>query len=293
MEIIVPENAAAFLERMQPELEAHEAANSLMYGLTLRIINDPGWAKIPPLYWIAVQEDDKGGAVRAAALITPPHNLVLFSSPDESPPEAYEAIATNIWERGIALPGLFGPVAATRAFIQAWQALSGQQARLLMHQRLFELRQVIAPTWPQGQMRKARESDIPLLSDWFLEFHYDSDPTGSPPPDAQQLRELTADRVEKGIFFVWEDGQPVCMAGINRPTPHGWTIGPVHTPRPLRCRGYATALTAALSQYVLDAGKQFVTLDTDLANPTSNSIYQKVGFKPVIDLDMLEFYTPA
>jgi predicted GNAT family acetyltransferase len=82
----------------------------------------------------------------------------------------------------------------------------------------------------------------------------------------------------------------VALAGRNRSTPHGYCIGPVFTPPQFRGRGYATALTAALSQALLEGGKQFTALFTDLANPTSNSIYQKIGYRPLCDFDEYRFY---
>ncbi len=79
------------------------------------------------------------------------------------------------------------------------------------------------------------------------------------------------------------------MAGKSRPTAHGISVGPVYTPPSLRGRGYATALVAELSQHLLDSGYQFTTLFTDLANPTSNSIYQKIGYQPVCDFTEYAF----
>ena len=74
---------------------------------------------------------------------------------------------------------------------------------------------------------------------------------------------------------------PVCMAAYARPTANGIAINGVFTPAEHRCRGYASALVGAVSQMSLDSGKKFCTLCTDLDNPTSNSIYQKIGYKSV------------
>ena len=70
-------------------------------------------------------------------------------------------------------------------------------------------------------------------------------------------------------------------------------VGPVYTPPELRGRGYATTLTAAVSQDQLDQGRRFVTLFTDLANPTSNRIYQAIGYRPVRDVDVVAFEPDA
>ncbi|OZU86959.1 GNAT family N-acetyltransferase, partial [Virgibacillus indicus] len=43
-------------------------------------------------------------------------------------------------------------------------------------------------------------------------------------------------------------------------------------------KGYATSTVAHLSQKILDEGFQFCSLYTDSTNPTSNSIYKKIGY---------------
>ncbi len=94
--------------------------------------------------------------------------------------------------------------------------------------------------------------------------------------------------------MLWEDdGRPVSLAGYGSPTPHSMRIGPVYTPAAFRGRGYASAATAAVSQHLLDGGRRFCTLFTDLANPTSNKIYRQIGFEPVCDVDQYRFEAPA
>ena len=90
-------------------------------------------------------------------------------------------------------------------------------------------------------------------------------------------------------MFLWDIGQPVSLAARSRHTTHGINVGPVYTPPAFRRRGYAGACVAALSQQMLDAGWEFCTLFTDLANPTSNSVYQKIGYRPVCDFDEYVF----
>ena len=85
------------------------------------------------------------------------------------------------------------------------------------------------------------------------------------------------------------DGEPVSFGGFGGLTPNGIRIGPIYTPPELRRRGYASALTAALTQMLLDRGRRFCFLFTDLANPTSNSIYQRIGFRPIGDYRVVAF----
>jgi predicted GNAT family acetyltransferase len=90
--------------------------------------------------------------------------------------------------------------------------------------------------------------------------------------------------------FVWEvGGRPVSLVVAGSPTPHGIRIGPVYTPPAARRRGYASALTAAVSQLQLDQGRRYCFLFTDLANPTSNWIYRSIGYEPVIDVNQYRF----
>jgi predicted GNAT family acetyltransferase len=79
------------------------------------------------------------------------------------------------------------------------------------------------------------------------------------------------------------------MAGHTGPTPNGIRVISVYTPPHLRGRGYASACVAALSQRLLDQGRKFCFLFTDLANPTSNHIYQEIGYEPVRDIDQWRF----
>jgi predicted GNAT family acetyltransferase len=88
---------------------------------------------------------------------------------------------------------------------------------------------------------------------------------------------------------LWEHDEPVSLAGYGGPTPSGIRIGPVYTPPELRGRGYATVLTAELSRLLLQGGRRFCFLFTDLANPTSNSIYQRIGYRPVADVNQWAF----
>jgi uncharacterized protein len=79
------------------------------------------------------------------------------------------------------------------------------------------------------------------------------------------------------------------MAAASRDTGHGIAINYVYTPPQHRCCGYATSCVAELTQRQLASGKSFCCLYTDLANPTSNSIYQRIGYQPVCDAQMWLF----
>jgi predicted GNAT family acetyltransferase len=56
---------------------------------------------------------------------------------------------------------------------------------------------------------------------------------------------------------------------------NGMAINSVYTPKEHRNKGYGTATVSELSKNILSSGKKFCTLFADLANPISNSVYEK------------------
>jgi predicted GNAT family acetyltransferase len=155
-----------------------------------------------------------------------------------------------------------------------------------MREGVYELRQVTPPpNPPPGFLRAATPADAGLLTRWHYAFQLEAMGGG----DQERSKTMIERRIPEGDLFIWDDNGPVSTAIRTRPTPHGYTVSFVYTPPELRGRGYASACVAALSQQLLDSGKQFCTLFTDLSNPTSNSIYQKVGYRPVCDFTEYSF----
>jgi uncharacterized protein len=279
---------AEFLALVLPELEQAEAANNLMLGLALRLVNAPQRFQVLPYIWppfLAAVLDDSGLA--AAALMTPPFNLIVFS-PRASAGEAWEPLARRLLADALPPPGVLGPSTHSLAFAETWSRLNGVPFRPGMSERVYELRQVIQPPAPGGFLRLALPADEPLLAQWAYDFSLEALP--DEPHHLEEARQMASFKVRDGDFFVWEDGgQVVSLAGKTRPMPHGIVIGPVYTPPGLRGRGYASAVTAGLSQHLLDSGYQFVALFTNLANPVSNSIYMKIGYRPICDFNEYKF----
>jgi len=276
-------NAGGFLKTVQADLEAAEAANNLIYGLALQIERSP--ERFRPLPFFGAVRD--GQTLLAAALMTPPHNLVVYAGPGGARRDVFMLLARSLRDADWPVPGVLGPNEAALAFANAWRELTGEDYALRLHERVYELHAVQPPPHPGGQMRQAGLDEVELAAQWQLAFHQEA-----MPDDGLTLEEARAHmgaKIADGAIFLWEDGEPVALAGQSRSTPHGCCIGPVYTPPTFRCRGYARALTAALSQRLLDSGKQFTALFTDLANPTSNSIYQQIGYRPVCDFDNYSF----
>jgi len=274
-------NATAFLEAAGPFLGEREAEHNLMFGICANLTADPGFPTAPP-YLAAVR---RGNHVAAAAVMTPPWNLVLSCTAD---PAAIGALVAHLGASGSTIPGVTGPIDEVRALAELWCGLRGLVSRLAVAERIYRLERVVPPTGVPGRVRLATAEDRDLLVEWVDAFLVEA-------LERRSLEEaaILVDRSFRAgtrTWYLWEDGgRPVSVAASAGPTPNGIRIGPVYTPRELRRHGYASAVTAAASQAELDHGRRFVFLFTDLSNPTSNKIYQQIGYEPVIDVDQIAF----
>ena len=173
-----------------------------------------------------------------------------------------------------------------RAFADAWSTASGARVRVGRRSRLYRLGDLVEPDpAPPGAARVAGEADRALLADWFAAFGRD---IGEEPAEAAAVAAEVDRRM--GRLRLWEvDGQPVSMAGSTRPSSGMVRVDAVYTPPRRRRHGYAAAVTAAVTRAALDAGASDVVLFTDLANPTSNAVYTRLGYRPVEDRTLLLF----
>ena len=280
MELRRLQRAAEFYQRAEGFLLQHEAHHNLVLGICAGLLQQPERVEQPP--YLALVEE--GGTVVAAAVMTPPHNLVLSLTPV---PDALALIAGDVHREYPTLPGVLGPSEASRTFAGLWERVSGQPNRPGTAQRIYQLEAVIPPRPVPGELRRATPADRPLLIEWVTAFRREAHGVSpAPPPDRTVDARLDS---PTSAYYVWHDGQPVSLAGYTGPTPNGIRIGPVYTPPEQRGKGYASACVAALSQLLLDGGRRYCFLFTDLSNPTANQIYQAIGYRPVCDVDEYQF----
>lgn len=271
-----------FLDSAGGFLGEREAEHNLIFGICSHLRTNPDMLEDPP-YLATVSE---GGRVVAAALRTPPHRLILSEVDDA---RAIALLVADARRLGL-LAGILGPKEHARAFADAWTAAGGAPARLAISERIYRLTTVVPPRPVPGAVRVATQADRDLVVAWTEGFMRDAFGEADPADVTS-----TADRWLSGrerTLNLWVDSEPTSLAGVGGPTPNGIRIGPVYTPPAARRRGYASALVAAVSQAALDAGRQFCFLFTDLANPTSNHVYQDIGYEPVRDVDAYAFEAP-
>jgi RimJ/RimL family protein N-acetyltransferase len=218
------------------------------------------------------------GRVHGATLQTPPYPVLLSPMPADAVPALAEALADR------PLPGVNAQHADAEAFAGAWQRRTGGRTRTGRRTRLFRLDTLIEPDPPPGRARVADVRDRDLLISWFDAFGAEIGEGGASRAD------LVDDRLGHGGLTLWEaGGDAVAMAGVSRPEAGMARVAPVYTPREWRGRGYGGAVTAAVTRAALDAGATDVVLFTDLANRTSNALYQRLGYRPVEDRTVVEF----
>ncbi len=271
----VYENTAGRFVRSRPS----EHTVILSVAERVRRSGPDAYGNQPPQYGWWTGPD---GAVGAAFLRTPPHPILLTDLPDG----AAEELAGSYARLDPALSGVSGPRAAADAFGAAWRAETGTPVAVGQNQRLYRLGELASPAPRAGQSgRIAAEADRALLTAWWTAFARAS---GDPSP--RRAEQQADDWLSRGAITLWQDaGRPVSMAGHTFAVEGTVRVAPVYTPEPLRGRGYAAAATAQVCRTALAAGAREILLFTDLANPVSNALYQRLGFRPVRDHRVLRF----
>jgi uncharacterized protein len=273
VELVAHKKVQSFLDAARPVLLRDEARHNLIYGICSTLVEAPD--AYPDFHLWTVESQ---GEPVVVMLMTPPYNIAVAAPTD---PAAMEFAAEALKDQRIDLPGVTGAVPEADAFADEWQRLSGVTRRLRMAQGVYALRTVRFPRAVRGGMRLATADDRDLLVEWFDAFVLESVPA-----DARHQEGAPAvDRrlASRGGFALWEYGEVVSMSGFGGGTPNGIRIGPVYTPPRLRRRGYASALVAELSRQLLEDGREYCFLYTDLANPTSNRIYVDIGYELVCE----------
>lgn len=269
---------ADFLAAAGDFLAAREAEHNLMLGVASMVGQRDKHDEDP--YLAAVWDADR---IVMAALRSPPYNLIVSQVDDAA---ALSLVAEDL--SGSALPGIVGPPDGARRFADRWVLTAGGTWSVVMEERVYQLATVRPPRPAPGSLRLAEPRDRSLLARWLVDFGLEA----LDDADAARVQLTLEDWASASgrRFWLWEaDGEPVTMVGASGATPHGIRIGPVYTPPAHRGRGFASNLTAAVSQALLDEGRLFCFLYANIANETANHIYRAIGYEPVTDAVMLRF----
>lgn len=276
-------NAADFLARAGKFLVSDEARYGLITGIANKVLVKPDYYGPETPWFCTVSADPKpearlGSEMYAAAWRTPPFmvGVVHFSGSIDT---IAAELVTAVTQKFKDVPGVVGDKALADRFAARWCGKYGTRIKKTQQQRLYKLTRVNSIPEAPGKIRLATEADQELVTEWGHGFHIDC--FG---PDSNTPEDDFSGAIREKRLFIWEDGgRPVSMALKTRGTDNSMAVAGVYTPPELRKKGYATSCVAEVSRGILQSGKLFCTLYTDLANPISNSIYKKIGYIEVCD----------
>lgn len=268
-------------------LMRHEAQNIIPLGNI--IIGHGGKDKTAwrhPANWMMAAVSDPNGP-QLIALMTPPHNLTLYATDNVINPDAIACLIAGL--KGHDIPGVTTEKSLAEYFAKEYTSQRGLSFQTSMRQRIYELTAVNPAVKQFGTVRLLDEKDMPFFPYWAEAFNA-ANVYGKTEMLIPQNAETYHYRIASQNMYILEDnGIPVSMAGFTREMQTVVGVAFVYTPPYFRGKGYASSCVAQISQIALDRGFTRCVLYTDLANPTSNSIYTKIGYVPVCDSLMLRF----
>jgi uncharacterized cupin superfamily protein/predicted GNAT family acetyltransferase len=266
-------SADEFLKQTGEFIYKREAEYALMIGLCEAKQKSQA---TPDVYkYITIKQ---GGQLQACAVLTD-INLVLTHV---TAPLCYR-LSEYCVEQKMKITGVVGPAHSSEAFTRFYVRATGVKSLVGMGQKIYQINEISPESIKNlsGELVQAQPEHVDLATDWLAAFIKEALP--HQPTELEAVRKDIQNRISKGLVYLWKNKahQLVSMNFVTRPTLNGISIGGVYTPPELRGNGYASHVVTATSQKMLNSGKKFCVLYTDASNPTSNSIYQKIGYKEI------------
>jgi predicted GNAT family acetyltransferase len=279
MRVVMCSTPEPFLTQAEPLLQSDPFSTNVISTVTTRIASGAVPNSNENLWYVI--EEEPGQAI-GVAMHTPPYKVFLSRMPHN----AVIALAHEIADGGTDLPGVNGASESTGAFAEAWEAFTGHSSRVDRATRMYRLADLVYPEAVVGEAHRAETTDVKKVAEWFAEFHDDAQ-ADAPVDDWTAMARR---RIDAGEVHLWRtEGVPVSLAAVSGAPTGVARIGPVYTPPSSRRNGYGSGVTAAATAAALVLGARHVVLYADLANPTSNSIYQAIGYRPDHDAEERSF----
>lgn len=277
----------AFYKDTYDVLMRHEAQNLIPLGNVIlghQGKDKEGWRD--PVNWLMATISDANG-IQLTAVMTPPHNITLYATDNIINPQAINCLIDGLKDHEI--PGVTTEKMLAEYFAKEYTAKKGLTFKTAMSQRIYELKAVNPDIQRVGTVRLLDEKDMCFFPYWAEAFN-SANIYGKTEMSIPQDEKMYRYRISTKKLYVLEDnGIPVSMAGFTREMQTAIGVAFVYTPPYYRGKGYASSCVAQISQIALDKGFARCVLYTDLLNPTSNSIYQKIGYTAICDSLMLKF----
>ena len=252
------------------------ASEPVLHNLILTLLTARVAHPEPGRYWVA----SVGDAVRGVAFQSPPTFAATITP---MPADVVMSLVDEIAQADVSLPGVMGEAATAATFAGQWAERRKAAATPREGQRIYELIELTGGSHASGRLRKATSADRDLIVRWLRGFQSDTGEQGGSDVEA-----LVDARLPEGQYQIWEDGEPVSMAS-STPVIEGVSrTGAVYTPPERRRRGYAEACVRELSRQLQANGTRCM-LYTQLSNPTSNSIYRRIGYVAIAEVLRYQF----
>ncbi|HHT7237377.1 MULTISPECIES: GNAT family N-acetyltransferase [Bacillus] len=267
IQLHVYEEILRFKEDVTPFLEKNEQENNLLLGV-LQVVQEP--------IFMAVAK--QGEEVTVVFLQTVEKQMIVATS--EIAEEDIAELAKELTKVYPDIPGFIGNKKVIQKLAEEIAILERKKTTLGMEQGVYELKRVKKKWSGDGIFRAVNSDELPLIEQWIYQFCEDVKlPTTKEEAKQTAYTLITTNR----LFGLEVGGKLVSVAAKTRPTTNNITVNFVYTPKEERKKGYASICVAALSQRMLDEGYKTTTLYTDLANPTSNKIYQEIGYEKIME----------
>lgn len=270
MKIIKHSNVEDFLSHNEEFLLKKESFHNLILGLAYNIKNKKIEPTSPLYYSITMNEKIIGGALRS-------HDDRPFIV-TEVPFKAVDLLIQDLTTNNIDVEAVVGEEKTATYFKDRWIHLKDLDYKINLHLGVYECFDVIFPKTITGNLIEATQDHHIILKKFIIGFRQDCFPDQS--IFDENIEKMIKQFLEnKSVFLLRNsNNEIISMAANTRSTINGGTISLVYTPPEYRGRGYGSCVVSLLSEKILQSGKHFTCLFTDLTNPTSNSIYQKIGY---------------
>lgn len=269
MQIKFSPNISDYMEKVENLLMEKEACNHLLLGLM-------------HYYQTTLSKDIYLGYITensdvVYAFMQTPLNHWILADIDHVDEHIIKNLALYLYKRGMKVPGIQGPTWVAKVFVKEWLLLKKTKARLHKNELVYRINKQKKSVYAH-ELVKATNKEHGLVKKWLIHFGKETNETITDIRASQMATKY----IENGSLYFWfVNGEPVSMANQSQKTKHGVTINAVYTPDIHKGNGYATNLVATLSQKLLEEGNKFCCLLADKDNPTSNYVYQKVGYEVV------------
>ena len=292
MELRFYDDPAEFLDVAGGHLAEQPVLSTVMSGVASRIRDQRAagipWPEGVPCWFAAFV--DRGQVVASAMRTAPFGDYPAYLMPMSD--DAAVLLARTLLNRDEPVLGANGALPAVQVFCEEMASATDKEAVVERHTRLFELGQLKEPAEVVGRLRPARVDEQEIVTSWYDAFMDDADEQAGREPGSSVHEAPGPDemrrRLETGQIFVWDvDGVPVHVTAATEPAYDVSRVGPVYTPREHRGHGYASRAVYEVSKQIVDGGFR-ACLFTDQANPTSNKIYEALGYERLVDMANLQ-----